>query len=213
MPASARSWPMSRTVSPDFAGHRAAYLLDQLQVDGGYPSNLSGGEARRAAPARTLAPEPDILLLDEPTNHLDLPAIDWLESELAGSRAAQILISHDRRFLETLSRTTAWLDRGRVRQLDAGFAGFEEWRDGILETEDIKLHKLDRKIAAETEWLRKGVTARRPEPRPIASTLRPGEKRRRTGVPKAALRWRQASPLPPANGSSAKGIASPMAGD
>ena len=100
-------------------------------------------------------------MLDEPTNHLDLPAIEWLESELAGSRAAQILISHDRRFLETLSRTTAWLDRGRVRQLDAGFVGFEEWRDGILETEDTELHKLDRKIAAETEWLRKGVTARR----------------------------------------------------
>ena len=149
-------------LDPDLAGHRAAYLLDQLQVDGmADPSNLSGGEARRAALARTLAPEPDILLLDEPTNHLDLPAIEWLESELAGSRAAQILISHDRRFLQTLSRTTAWLDRGRVRQLDAGFVGFEEWRDGILETEDTELHKLDRKIAAETEWLRKGVTARR----------------------------------------------------
>jgi ATP-binding cassette subfamily F protein uup len=66
-------------------------------------SHLSGGEARRAALARVLAPEPDVLLLDEPTNHLDLPAIEWLESELKSMRSALVLISHDRRFLENLS--------------------------------------------------------------------------------------------------------------
>ena len=63
------------------------------------PRNLSGGEARRAALARVLAPDPDILLLDEPTNHLDLVAIEWLEKELAQSRAAFAVISHDRRLL------------------------------------------------------------------------------------------------------------------
>ena len=142
--------------------YRAAYLLERLQVDpDAEPATLSGGEARRAALARTLAPAPDILLLDEPTNHLDLPAIEWLEEELASTRAAQILISHDRRFLENLSRATLWLDRGRTRRLDAGFAAFEAWRDDLLETEETELHKLDRKIAAETQWLRKGVTARR----------------------------------------------------
>ena len=50
------------------------------------PRTLSGGEARRAALARVLAPEPDILLLDEPTNHLDLPAIEWLEASSSGMR-------------------------------------------------------------------------------------------------------------------------------
>ena len=84
--------------------------------------HLSGGEARRAALARVLAPSPDILLLDEPTNHLDLTTIEWLESELDGRRSALVIISHDRRFLSNLSRATAWLDRGQIRQIDRGFA-------------------------------------------------------------------------------------------
>ena len=83
---------------------------------------ISGGEARRAALARTLAPEPDILLLDEPTNHLDLPAIEWLENELRSLRSAMVLISHDRRFLQNLTRKTLWIDRGVTRLLDKGFA-------------------------------------------------------------------------------------------
>ena len=68
------------------------------------PAHLSGGEARRASLARVLAPSPDILLLDEPTNHLDLTTIEWLERELDGRRTALVIISHDRRFLSTLSR-------------------------------------------------------------------------------------------------------------
>ena len=123
--------------------------------------HLSGGEIRRAALVRTLAPAPDILLLDEPTNHLDLPAIDWLEMELRTSRAAVVLISHDRRFLETLSKSTVWIDRGGCRRLDKGFAHFEKWRDGLLEDEEVRRHKMDRKIVRETRWLNRGVTARR----------------------------------------------------
>ena len=124
-------------------------------------ASLSGGEARRAALARTLAPEPDILLLDEPTNHLDLPAIAWLESYLAGISAGIVLISHDRRFLENLTTRTVWLDRGRTRDLNRGFKAFEEWRDKLLEEEEAARHKLDRKIAMEEDWVRYGVTARR----------------------------------------------------
>jgi ATP-binding cassette subfamily F protein uup len=142
--------------------HQARYLLQQLGLTGEEdPAHLSGGEARRAALARVLAPAPDILLLDEPTNHLDLPAIEWLESELASQRAALVLISHDRRFLETLSRTTVWLDRGRARRVDVGFSGFEAWRDERLAEEEVAQHKLDRKIVAEEHWRRYGVTARR----------------------------------------------------
>ncbi|HET7883434.1 MAG TPA: ATP-binding cassette domain-containing protein [Acetobacteraceae bacterium] len=142
--------------------HRARYLLQQLGLTGDEaPTTLSGGEARRAALARVLAPSPDILLLDEPTNHLDLPGIEWLEGELAGMRSGVVLISHDRRLLERISRATVWLDRGTTRTLDRGFAGFEAWRDAVLAQEDSERHKLGRKITMEEDWLRYGVTARR----------------------------------------------------
>ncbi len=142
--------------------HRARTLLEALGLTGAEnPDRLSGGEARRAALARVLAPQPDILLLDEPTNHLDLPAIAWLEQELASLRSAMVLISHDRRLLESLSRGIVWLDRGTARRLDRGFAHFEAWRDDTLEQEEKERHKLDRKLVMEEDWLRYGVTARR----------------------------------------------------
>ncbi len=122
---------------------------------------LSGGQARRAAIARTLSGRPNILLLDEPTNHLDLPAIEWLEKHLASSNVASVIISHDRRFLEAVTTRTVWIDRGGARQLDAGFAHFEAWRDKTLEEEEQAQQKLDRKILREEHWVRYGVTARR----------------------------------------------------
>jgi ATP-binding cassette subfamily F protein uup len=149
-------------LGPSDDPHRVTYLLEHLELTGDEePSTLSGGEARRAALVRAMAPEPDILLLDEPTNHLDLTTIEWLEGELAGSRSALILISHDRRFLEKVTRNTVWLDRGQTRRLDKGFAHFEEWRDVLLEEEEREHHKLGRQIEREEHWVRYGVTARR----------------------------------------------------
>jgi ABC transport system ATP-binding/permease protein len=142
--------------------HQARYLLEQLGLQGDEePSSLSGGEARRAAIARVLAPSPDILMLDEPTNHLDLPTIEWLERELSDRASALVVISHDRRFLTNLSRGTVWLDRGLTRRLERDFSAFEAWRDEVLTQEEREQHKLDRKIAEEEHWLRYGVTARR----------------------------------------------------
>ncbi len=165
---------------PDFAGFATAaayveaglgplddpYIARTLLVELGLagdedPSKLSGGEARRAALARVLAPEPDILLLDEPTNHLDLPTILWLEEKLASLRSAMVVISHDRRFLQDLTRETVWIDRGRARHLSRGFTEFEAWRDRELEEEEKQAHKLERKIANEEHWLRHGVSGRR----------------------------------------------------
>jgi ATP-binding cassette subfamily F protein uup len=149
-------------LAPGDDHYQARYVLEQLGLRGDEdPAHVSGGEARRAALARVLAPSPDILLLDEPTNHLDLSTIERLESELGSRRSALVMISHDRRFLSNLSRSTAWLDRGQIRQIDRGFGAFEAWRDEVLAEEEREQHKLDRKIVNEEHWLRYGVSGRR----------------------------------------------------
>ncbi|MCE6953180.1 ATP-binding cassette domain-containing protein [Cereibacter sphaeroides] len=124
-------------------------------------ATASGGERRRAALAKLMAEAPDLMLLDEPTNHLDIQAIQWLEAQLAETRAAFVLISHDRAFLRALSRATLWIDRGQVRRREAGFEGFEDWREQVWAEEDDQRHKLDRRIKAEARWAVEGISARR----------------------------------------------------
>ena len=154
----------------DFASHgldpSEMYKVERagegLKFDPARPvSTASGGERRRAALARLMASEPELMLLDEPTNHLDIEAIRWLEDELKSTRAAFVIISHDRAFLRELTRATLWVDRGVVRRQEIGFGGFEAWRDQMWEEEDMQRHKLNRKIKAEARWAVEGISARR----------------------------------------------------
>ncbi|WP_282169406.1 ABC-F family ATP-binding cassette domain-containing protein [Ruegeria atlantica] len=133
-----------------------------LKFDPSRPiETASGGERRRAALAKLMAEAPDLMLLDEPTNHLDIEAIAWLERELGSTRAAFVLISHDRAFLRALTRATLWIDRGMVRRQEQGFEAFETWRDKIWEEEDQQRHKLNRLIKSEAKWAVEGISARR----------------------------------------------------
>ncbi len=141
---------------------RAEIAMEGVKLDASLdPAAASGGERRRAALARILAEAPDLMLLDEPTNHLDVTAIAWLEQYLTETRAAVVVISHDRAFLRALTDRILWVDRGDVRRLDRGFAAFEEWRDKTFEEEDQARHKLDRFIKAEGRWAVEGISARR----------------------------------------------------
>ncbi len=147
---------------PDGEAYRLAVVAEGLKFNPETPvATASGGERRRAALAKLLAEAPELMLLDEPTNHLDIQAIEWLEAELAQTRAGFVLISHDRAFLRALTKATLWIDRGEVRRRESRFDGFEEWRETIWAEEDEARHKLDRKIKAEAKWAVEGISARR----------------------------------------------------
>ncbi len=147
---------------PEDEAYRVAMVAEGLKFNPETPvATASGGERRRAALAKLLAEAPELMLLDEPTNHLDIQAIQWLEEELKATRAAYVLISHDRAFLRALTRATLWIDRGQIRRRELGFEGFEEWRETVWAEEDDARHKLDRKIKAEAKWAVEGISARR----------------------------------------------------
>ncbi|MBI1172775.1 ATP-binding cassette domain-containing protein [bacterium] len=153
-------YAMSRI--PEGEGYRVEVAAEGLGFKPDTPvGSASGGEKRRAALAKLVAEAPELMLIDEPTNHLDIAAIEWLESFLNETRAAYVLISHDRALLNRLTRQTFWLDRGVLRRRELGFLGFEEWREETWAAEDEARHKLDRKIKAEARWAVEGISARR----------------------------------------------------
>ena len=158
--ATLEDWVLAGDDAP--AAHEAAAIAHQIGIDLARDvKTASGGERRRAAIVRALAQQPDVLFLDEPTNHLDLHAIDWLEDWLNRFKGAFIVISHDRTFLNRLTRSCLWLDRGTMRRAEIGFGGFEAWTEQVYAEEQRAAEKLDAKLAIELHWLQRGVTARR----------------------------------------------------
>ncbi|MDB5455270.1 MAG: transporter ATP-binding protein uup, partial [Caulobacter sp.] len=122
---------------------------------------LSGGESRRAALARAFAEQPDVLLLDEPTNHLDIFAIQTLEEELAASKCAALIISHDRAFLNRVTQRCFWLEHRKVRRLDKGFEHFDDWAESIMDADADEARRLNKALERENAWLARGVQGRR----------------------------------------------------
>ena len=122
---------------------------------------LSGGWKRRVLLARALVGAPDLLLLDEPTNHLDIDAITWLESYLSEYPGAVLFVTHDRAFLERLATRIVEIDRGRLTSWPGNYAAYLRKKEEWLASEAVQQEKLDRKLADEEVWLRRGIKARR----------------------------------------------------
>jgi ATP-binding cassette, subfamily F, member 3 len=109
-------------------------------------SELSAGQRVRLALARLLLEDHDLILFDEPTNHLDIPAREWLEGHLAGMDAAYVVASHDRRFLDAVSRKVAHLDRGKLTLYQGDYTSFRQ-QLAQAEEEGWRRYEKNRKLA------------------------------------------------------------------
>ncbi|MBS1555890.1 MAG: ABC-F family ATP-binding cassette domain-containing protein [Bacteroidetes bacterium] len=121
---------------------------------------LSGGQRKRIFLAQMLLTEPDLIIMDEPTNHLDLEAIEWLESYLGGQNMTVLMVTHDRYFLDNVSKSIFELDRGKLYRYNGNYAYFlekKQEREEMLKTEVTKAKNLLKK---ELEWMRKQPKAR-----------------------------------------------------
>ena len=123
--------------------------------------NLSGGQKKRVALAQAWVQKPDVLLLDEPTNHLDIDAIIWLENLLKAFEGSLVVITHDRRFLDTIATRIVELDRGILRSYPGSFSKYSEKKAQELAVEAEHNRLFDKFHAQEEAWIRKGIEARR----------------------------------------------------
>jgi len=140
---------------------RLTGYLQRFSVDGELaPAQVSGGERKRAALSLAFALEPELLLLDEPTNHLDVEGIEMLE-ELLRKNVTCVVITHDRRFLDSVAGSIAELDRGRLRRFPGNYSVYEQRKAELDAAEDLAHRRFEKFWAQEEVWIRKGVEARR----------------------------------------------------
>ncbi len=153
-------------------GHEAKKLLDRLGVDPAtweQPiAELSGGQKKRVAIARSLLSHADLLMFDEPTNHLDAETVEWLEDELDSRESSLLLVTHDRYFLDDLVDRIVEVEPYVSPEQPGGLVSYPGNYEAYLEQKFVKMeegqtaeHKRQRWIAQEVAWLRRGPQARR----------------------------------------------------
>ncbi|MFL2947605.1 MAG: ABC-F family ATP-binding cassette domain-containing protein [Candidatus Poseidoniales archaeon] len=141
----------ARSGGTDVAGH-AKNILDALEL-GHHPlemplSKLSGGERAKVALARQLVGlgEIDVFFLDEPTNHLDLPTLQWLETFLTKFQGAQLIVSHDRYFLDRICTHVLEIHDGQTRGYAGNYTAYLQQKELFLQTLSDRIEKCEKEI-------------------------------------------------------------------
>ncbi|HEX6861065.1 MAG TPA: energy-dependent translational throttle protein EttA [Caulobacteraceae bacterium] len=141
---------------------RVEMAMDALRCppDEAGVEKLSGGEKRRVALARLLLSKPDMLLLDEPTNHLDAESVAWLQHHLEAFPGCVILVTHDRYFLDQVTKWTLELDRGKGHPHEGNYSSWLEAKTKRVIQEQSESEARQRAMKRELEWVRAGAKAR-----------------------------------------------------
>jgi len=121
---------------------------------------LSGGERRRVALCRLLLSKPDMLLLDEPTNHLDAESVAWLQHHLENFPGCVILVTHDRYFLDQVTKWTLELDRGKGHPYEGNYSAWLEAKAKRMSQEEREAEGRQKVMSRELEWVRQSPKAR-----------------------------------------------------
>ena len=132
----------------------------RCQPDDADVTKLSGGERRRVALCRLLLSKPDMLLLDEPTNHLDAESVAWLQHHLENFPGCVILVTHDRYFLDQVTKWTLELDRGKGHPHEGNYSAWLEIKAKRSEQEASESDSRKKAISRELEWVRQSPKAR-----------------------------------------------------
>ncbi|MZG52998.1 MAG: energy-dependent translational throttle protein EttA [Nitrospinae bacterium] len=132
-----------------------------LPADDQKAGTLSGGEARRVALCKLLLQKPDMILLDEPTNHLDAETVQWLEDALANYPGNVIVSTHDRYFLDNITKWILELEGGKGKPFEGNYSSWLEQKAEILRRREKSASTLQKRLEKELQWLRETPGARR----------------------------------------------------
>ena len=132
-----------------------------LPADEQKAETLSGGEARRVALCKLLLQKPDMILLDEPTNHLDAETVQWLENTLSNYPGNIIVSTHDRYFLDNITKWILELENGKGKPFEGNYSSWLEQKTEILRKREKSASTLQKRLEKELQWLRETPGARR----------------------------------------------------
>ena len=132
-----------------------------LPADEQKAETLSGGEARRVALCKLLLQKPDMILLDEPTNHLDAETVQWLEDTLSNYPGNIIVSTHDRYFLDNITKWILELENGKGKPFEGNYSSWLEQKTEILRKREKSASTLQKRLEKELQWLRETPGARR----------------------------------------------------